>query len=521
MAASNFRHYFLFICLLFCGNLVFGQLTGANAQNPGIKKDTSMAKSNTSKWKSYDARITYTKLNSEKIYTPDTALHTFHRRPFSQPWEQNLGNLGSPSWNMMFTPEDNVGPSLGYHIFDVYRFLPDSLNYYNTNRPWASFSYQQGSKLEQMADIMITGNVRPNWNFAFGYRKINSPGYYKIQRTNHDNLFLTTNFKSFDKHYELYGGLVYNKEQHDENGGIDSGVNQLMDPNFTDRKTLNVLFENPYYSTTRSSVTNMQRDFTALLQQSYTFGRIDTTYNADSTQMSTKLIPRFRITQKTELSTEKHEFKDVVPDSSRYVSLFNHGFTNGGTFTQGQDSVLSQQLWFWVDNRLMLNGFLGKPGHLLAFSAGAGNRIDQFTTNFGIANTQIKLLNNYLVGEIKKEALQMGQWSYQANAKFFLTGDNAGDFLLHASIAKDLKSNWAGLAIGFQQKLSSAPYSYTIFATEYDTLKRSYDKESITQLYASINSPKLRFSAGVRNYVIDNYIYINPQQRFDQYTSRD
>ena len=59
-------------------------------------------------------------------------------------------------------------------------------------------------------------------------------------------------------------------------------------------------------------------------------------------------------------------------------------------------------------------------------------------------------------------------------------------------------------------------YSYQLFETQYDTITKSYNKESVTQLFCSIESPKLRFSAGASNYLISNYIYINQNRKFDQ-----
>src|SRR5205823_5715550 len=123
-----------------------------------------------------------------------------------------------------------------------------------------------------------TQNIKPWWNFAIDYRKVNSPGFYKIQRNNHDAASFTTHYQSKDHHYELYGALIYNKMQHDENGGIVSD-SELLDPNYTDRRTLHVAFDNQTYSLTRSSITNMQRDFTMQVLHSYTWGHGDTLYN--------------------------------------------------------------------------------------------------------------------------------------------------------------------------------------------------------------------------------------------------
>ena len=538
-SGHHFGKYVLLFCLLIYGTMVFAQstLSGANPGQPTTianapQRDTNANKSNNKKWKNEEAKISYEKLNSLKKYIPDTSLHTFQRNPFTQPWYQDMGNLGSPVNNLLFTPEDRVGPSLGYHVFDVYRYNVDSLNFYSTTRPYSVFSYQLGSKLEQYAYIMHTQNIRPNWNFAVQYRKTTSPGYFQVERNNHDNASFSTNYKSLDKHYVLYAAMVYNQEQHDENGGI---VNDstLLNAAYNDRRTIDVAYENSQYSISRSSVYNVQRDFTLLLQHSYIWGNTDTTYNSDSTQYTYHLMPRFSITHKMELSTEKHTYKDLTPDSLRYTTLFNQSFVNNGSgfYVAGEDSVFSQQKWFWVDNKILLNGFIGKDERQLTFNAGIGNRYDQFISKpvavpipdspknvTGLGLDKSSILSNYLTGEIRKEALTPGAWEYGANAKFFFSGADAGNFVLNGMVGKQLKNNVAGFVAGFQEQVGSAPYSYTNYENQYVKLITSFSDESITSLYATIESPRIRFSAGVRDYVISNYIYINSSEVPAQYT---
>lgn len=492
------------------------QPLGTNMPGGIQPRDSAANKSNNSKWKEDNARIFFHRLNSDKKQVPDTSLHTYHRRPFSQPWYRDLGNLGSPVQNLQFTPENRMGPTLGYHVYDVYRFYTDSLNYYNTTRPYSVFGYQLGSKLEQMVSLFHTQNIKPNWNFAVEYRKVNSPGFYKLQRTIHDNASLTTNYKSKNLHYELYGAIVYNKFQQDENGGIIND-SELLSSQYNDRRTVDVAFQNDGYSITRSSVTNMQRDFGLLLQHRYSWGSVDTTYNSDSTQYNTQLVPRFSITHKMQLGSEKHVFKDILPDSLRYTSLFQHRFNSSFSGGFATDSVFSQQTWFWVDNRLSLNGFVGPKGKQLEFDAGVGNRIDQFKTNYIIGTSSNNILSNYVTGDIKKEALKPGEWFYNASGQLYMTGDAAGDFVVDVNAGKELNKNLGSISAGFRQQLNSAPYSYTFFATQYDTMTHSYDKESVTQFYATIESPRFGLTAGIRDYVIENYIYINQNRQFDQY----
>ncbi len=495
------------------------------------QRDTSMNKSNTDKWREDEPNIYYEKLNSARIYHPDSSIHTFHRAPFTQPWLRDLGNLGGPAYNLMFVPEERTGPSLGYHVSDVYRFNLDSADYYDTHRPYSVFNYQLGSKLEQTAGILHTQNITKDWNFAVKYRKTNSPGFYKTQRNNNDNACFTTVYKSHDKHYTLNGAMAYNKEQHDENGGIVND-SELTDPIYTDRRTIDAAYQNSAYSISRSPVTNVQRDFTALLQQSYILGRTDTVYNTDSTQYSIKLIPHFSITHKLELSTEKHTYKDLAPDSLRYTSLFDHGFTNKGTgyYVPGGDSVFTEQKWFWIDNEVMLNGFLGKADKPLKFTAGVGNRYDQFSSMrvatlipdslpnkyYYIGTDRSRISSNYVAGELKKEALSPGEWEYGVSAKLFVTGEDAGNFRLNAIFGKQLKKELGSFTAGFTQELNTAPYSYTNYENVYTKLSYSFNKETITTLYAKLESPRFRLSGGIRNYVIGNYIFINEKEQPDQ-----
>jgi len=524
---SQARRYLpiLFFAMLACAGIPAmaqygtGSSTVPNTLNPNANKDTTHAKTNTAQWKDEEANLSYERLNSTKSYIPDTSLHTFQRRPFVGTWARDLGNPGSPVYDLAFTPENRVGPSSGYHVYDAYRFILDSLNFYTTNRPYSVFDYQLGSKLEQTAGILHTQNIRPNWNFMVQYRKVSAPGFYKTNRNNHDNAALTTNYKSLDKHYTLYAAFVYNKEQHDENGGIVND-SELSDLSYIDRQTVDVAYQNSQYSLTRSTVSSVQRDFGLLLQHGYTWGRYDTTYNADSTGYTFKLTPRFSITHKMELSSEKHTYKDLSPDSVRYVTLFDGNFTNSGAgyYVAGADSVVSQQKWFFIDNKLLLNSFIGKEGKQLKFSAGLGNRFDGFATTPANPNTTIRnnVLSNYACGVIAHEATNENAWQYGAKALFYLTGDYAGNFSLNASLGKEF-GRAVGFAAGFDQQLGSAPYSYTTYANNYTTLLWSFNKETITDVYATVESRRLRLSAGLKNYVIGDYIYIGQNEQPAQY----
>ena len=154
------------ILFFLCSTVVYGQQQpGAPLGLPGDKLKDSVAfeQSNTDEWSSDKSiKVQYKLLNSERVHLPDSSIHTFHRRPYYQPWYVDLGNFGSAVRNLEFTPEDRLGPTLGYNALDVYRIKPDSLRFYNTTAPYSLFSFNLGSKLEQNLHIMHTQQIKPN-----------------------------------------------------------------------------------------------------------------------------------------------------------------------------------------------------------------------------------------------------------------------------------------------------------------------------------------------------------------------
>jgi len=528
--ASIFKIYSLTGLLLLWAASISAQ-TGTNTPgNPANqpKKDTSMNKTNNNKWKNEGSHTTYTKQDGVESFRVDTSIHFFYRLGYLADWTRDMGNIGGPAQNLFYTPENRFGPNLGYHVFDAGAYNIDSLNYYSTNHPFTDFSYRLGSKLEQYLGILHTQNIKPNWNFAFEYHKTTSAGFYKIQRNNNDNFFFTTNYKSLDKHYELKFGLVYNKEQHDENGGITNeraldSVDQTGAKVYSDRKTIDVVNQHDGYSMTRSPVFNNMRQMTMRLQHSYMWGQTDTTYSEDSTQYSFKLKPRWRLTHTFELSTQKHTYEDLTPDSLRYATLFHHTFlgAGGGYYVAGQDSVNTVQKWVYLDNKVALNCFLGNVDNPAIIGAGLGSRYDVFTSTpvsnflkdslsyklYTYGQDRTSMVNNYLYGVIKKPALSPSAWQYQAEAQLFFTGEEKGKFKLDAALGKNVKDIGA-LVIGFSQQINTSPYSYTNYENAFtkDSFNLSKD-EIINSVYGRLTIPGLKLSCGVSNYIITNYIY--------------
>lgn len=504
----SFRFFYCLLILALClslpgkgsaqiiNNGVDPSTQQSNMFNPD--KDSTIMKSE-SDWKDEQAVIYYNTLNSLVARYPDSSLNRFHRFQPVQPWwGKDLGNYGTATRNQLFTPVAPVGLSLGYHIYDMYRLSLDSLPFYNTTRPYSSFSFIMGSKTEQHVGIMHTQNITPNWNIAANIRYVTSPGFYKLLKANTISGSLGTNYQSDNQRYYLAAAFVYNRVRQEENGGI-TADSFLTDPRYGDKQLIDVNLPASNSAGTRAAVINTLRDYDFYIQNNYSFGRTDTLYNKDSTGVTYQFTPRFRLKHQLQLHSEKHIYYDDEPDSLRYLFIDTVSMRR-------TDTLKGTQTWFYVDNKFSLNGFLGKRKELVLIEAGIGNRIDRFHTLEQQGDRSPSIVSNYLFGEIKKEAFSKGQWSYQAAATFFFTGDAVGNFNINGSVGKDI-GKWGMLSAGFAQTLSNAPFAWESYKTNYYEREFSFDKTSITKLWGSVILDKIKAQVGIRNYLISNYLY--------------
>ena len=517
------RHFLLFFFLILLAISATAQQTELPGQPITLENAPQRDTSNnrpTSDWDETAPRVSYRYAGNLEKFFPDTGIRHFHQRTAALPWRRDLGNLGSPVRPVFFEPQNTrIGPSLGITAFDHLRFSLDSLAYWNTTRPFSVFSFSLGSQREQLAQIFHTQNVKPYWNVALTYRKTVSEGFYKTQRTNHDNGAVTTSYNAPGLRYSLLVAAAYNKEQHDENGGILTDSFLTVDA-YSDRRTVPVRFQEAGYgSGLRSPVGNVLRDASLLLQHGYTFGRIDTVWSADSASYDLRVRPAFRISHLLETGTQRWRYTDFRPDSLDYTGIFEQDFAQA-------DSVIAQQRWAWVDNAVLLSGFANRLLRGLQFSAGAGLRIDAFKTRI-IRDPDMRetIGSPYLTGSLGNirelstgaDTLPPPRWNYKADAKLFLAGTAAGNFLLSARISRILGARIGTVEGGFQQSLTQAPYAYRYYRNQFYERRTDLAAESKTSVWAKLQSVRLNGSAGVRLWLLGNYIYVDEVQQFSQH----
>jgi hypothetical protein len=380
--------------------------------------------------------IRFRYLDSTRNYILDSSVGDFTRRFTIPATNIYLGNNGSASRSILFSPLMQPGWDPGFHSFDTYKWTIERARFFNTTRPYSELNYMLASRSEQVIELMHTQNVKPNFNFAFQYRLINAPGFFKNQKTNHNNYLLTSRYESVNKRYNAYLILLGNKLQAGENGGIEDS--SLTDPDFKDRFNIDTKLggdggDSRNFFTTDVGTGNRYSEFTILLRQQYDFGKKDSLVT-DSTVVPL-FYPRLRFEHTLQYSQRKYEFRDYIGDSVYYQNNYDTALANS------IDTFLLRDQWKEMINDFSIYQFPDAKNLHQFFKVGAALQ------NLSLENSKgnKKLYNVFGHAEYRNRTRNQ-KWDMQANGKLYFTGVNAGDYYAYASLQR-----FVGKRMGYAQ----------------------------------------------------------------------
>ena len=455
--------------------------------------------------------VRYRYLDSTRNYMLDSSIADFSRR-YPVPADYIfLGNNGTAAKPILFTPIRRPGWDPGFHALDVYKWQLEKTRFYNTTRPYSELTYMIASRAEHVIELMHTQNVKPNFNFSFQYRLINSPGSFKNQRTNHNNYLITSRYESVNKRYNLYGILLYNKLQSGENGGI---VNDstLEDPDFKDRFNINTnLGGDTEYSTnffsTDVGTGNRYEELTFLLRQQYDLGKKDSIVT-DSTVIPL-FFPRLRFEHTFQYTRGTYKFRDYVADSIYYLDTYDT------TLKRRVDTVVFRDEWKEMINDFSIYTYPDAKNLHQFFKVGAALQ------NLSLQNIKVssKLTNLFGHAEYRNRSRNQ-KWDIQANGKLYFTGFNSGDYQLNAALQRFVGKRLGYAQLGFENVNRTPSFIYDP-RSDFYLMKTNSDfkKENTTRLYASLWQPALRLNMSGNYYLMTNYTYLTDFYQLKQESS--
>lgn len=456
--------------------------------------------------------IRYRYLDSSGVYKLDSSINDFTRRFPVPATNIHLGNTGTASRSLLFSPVITAGWDPGFHSFDIYKWKLEQVRFFNTTRPYSELNYALGSRSEQIIEVMHTQNIKPDWNFSFQYRFINSPGFFKNQKTNHNNYLFTSKFQSQNRRYNAYIVLLSNQLKSSENGGIQDDKNYLDDPIYKDRYTIptkmggDSQFGTDFFNT-KIGTGNKYSEFTFLLRQQYDFGKKDSIVT-DSTVIPL-FYPRLRFEHTIQYNRRNYVFEDFLGDSTYYKTTY------GLTLPDLNDTVYLKDSWKELINDFSIYQFPDAKNLQQFIRIGAA--IQNLSAEFNAGSN--KFYNVFGHAEYRNKTRNQ-KWDMEANGKLYFVGLNSGDFEVHGSLQRFLSRRIGYLKLGFENANRTPSFFYDSRSSFYLLpTTENFKKQNNTHMYASLSQPSSKLDISGHYYLLTNYTYISNYYKLKQESS--
>ncbi|MBC9930467.1 putative porin [Chitinophaga qingshengii] len=499
------RQLFIIIALLLAGSHSlmaqfntgrFGSMGGGGGGNSKMQRDTMHHTEEPD-----TLTLTYRYLGEPTDFTIDSSIADFNIDFLKVPANyMTLGNSGSAARNIIFTPLMKPGFDAGFHAYDVYGNSHANARFYNTNRPYSELNYLVGSKQEQVIGVTHTQNRTDRFNFAFDYRKVNAPGYFRTQTTNHDTYRLTARYQSKNKRANSYLSFYYNKLNGGENGGIKNDT-FLANSQYKNRQAIDVNLGNQNVTQyaffgTKIPVKSQYQETGFLFQQQYDWGRGDTIHINDTTDYY-RYRPIFRVQYTFNFQNNNYQFIDNSMDTTFYTRHYGFDFIPG-------DTIQAKHQWKMISNDLSLVQFpvLGNLGHFINLGA----RFESISGTF--LDADINFSNLALHGEYRNKTRNK-LWDFAARGEFYVVGQNLGDYSIYGSLRRHINDLLGDVKLSVTNVNREPSYVYKYFNSSRTTWYNSTTaKENTTQLQFAAENKKLQYNLAVNYFLFTNYTYM-------------
>lgn len=455
-------------------------------------------------------------LDSTRMQNFDSSILDFSQR-IHVPWHFNhLGNLGTAAENRIFTPIMKSGWDNGLHVLDIYNYTLDKTRFYNTTRPYTEMNYLLGSLSEQYIQITHTQNIKPNWNAAFQYRLINSPGTFQHQNSNHNNYRLTSWYQSKNKRYQQFIIIIGNKLMVGESGGLKSDGNYIDSSVYRDNR-YNIpsqlggigLASRNFFST-KIGTGSFNTNAVFLLRQQYDLGQKDSIVVNDTTVIPL-FYPRLRFEHTISYNTYHNRFRDDLSDSAFYKTNYNLQLAKAG------DSVLLRDQWKELVNDFSVYQFPDAKNALQFIKLGVSY---QHLSGL-FQNESIQKVFNvlYAHGEYRNKTKNK-LWDMEAYGDFHIHGYYAGDYQARVRLLRVISPSFGSLQVGFENVNRKPSYSFNENSSFYlHPSVVTLNKENTTHFYGIIHRASKRLKLEGHYWMLGNFTYLTDRFKVAQASS--
>jgi len=131
------------------------------------------------------------------------------------------GNPGHVHRQLLFNPEMNPGLITGERsLYGNYFFTHENLKFYRPTHVFSELNYIIGADREQLFFGNHAQKLNDNLHMNFQYRLVNSPGAYSRLGARNSGVYLTADYLSPDRRYQVLGSVIHNRVRSQESGGL-------------------------------------------------------------------------------------------------------------------------------------------------------------------------------------------------------------------------------------------------------------------------------------------------------------
>lgn len=454
--------------------------------------------------------INFRYLDSTRNYTFDSSLSDFTVRYPIPATHMYLGNTGTATRSLLFSPLMKAGWDPGFHAFDAYKWKAENVRFYNTTRPYTELGYLLGSKEQQIIEILHTQNVKPYWNVAVQYRLINSAGFFTNQKTNHNNYLFSSWYQSPKKRYNNYVIVLSNQLQAAENGGIETKY--LDSVNYVDRNLVparlgSTADNNSSFFSNKLSTGNRYKELNIIMRQQYDLGQKDSIVT-DSTVIPL-FYPRLRFEHTLKFGKYDYRFLDYGATAVIDTSFYQKYYDTTGT----SDSISFRDTWREISNDFSIYQFPDAKNLHQFIKLGLESQI--LKGEFDSGRRSESLYNFIAHGEYRNRTKNQ-KWDIQTWGRLFLNGSNAGDYHAYISLQRLLSKNIGTLQLGFENVNRSPSFIFNTQSSFYLDNPKSFSKENTLHFFGNALVPKLKLQLGADYYFVSNYMYFTEYYKAQQ-----
>jgi hypothetical protein len=485
---------------------VYNSTTGQDKSIVGDQKIKSDSNKGFAE-KGMDYSVTIYSMNKKNERAEyDTAINQVHRLGLLSKWELSLGNAGSAYQSLKATAFLASEYSLLPAQWKAYSYHEDELLYYNTTKPFSEVRYSAGSQQEQVLELFHTQNISPTWNFSTAYRKINSLGFFKGQKSNIDNFKFVSGYQSKNNRYKASGSFLYNKIQQDENLGILSD-SFLTNPQFSNRSIVPVgVFISS--TATRSPLLNYRRSLGVNFHQEYGLGKTESYFTEDSVKKN-RFKPFLTFGNKVYYQSERYCFQNSEPDSVFQANYFPLSYELGDTLLLQYDNNR-------IGTSFSAEGNVYIKDRVFSLMAGLGLEYQKVG---GLSGSR-DAVNNFLFGQLSNKKSRDSSFVLLADLKLYYTGLARGNLSFNGLLSKTLPKNIGTIGVKASQYVQQAFYVAESIQIDSARSEQTLKSQINTSIGGFYKNEKLKLGLSLSSLLFNNLIFSDGLQPNYQNFSR-